>query len=88
MSPPSAATVSPPRDAIRPPMRLPLLAVAALVFLIAPVLVIILRVLYWVWYCFLALFILQYAMLIQRCRAVLYEKINPKNELVEDDDDE
>ena len=46
-----------------------------------PVLVIVLRVLYTLWYCFLLMFILQYAMLILKCRAVLYEKINPTNEL-------
>lgn len=47
------------------------------------VLVIVLRVFYWVWWCFLLMFILQYGLLILSCRASLYEKINPKNELEE-----
>jgi hypothetical protein len=41
----------------------------------------VLRVLYILWYCFLFLFMLQYAMLILRARAVLYDKIYPKYEL-------
>jgi len=47
----------------------------------SPVLVIVLRVFYIVWYCFLFLFMLQYASLLLKCRAVLFDKINPKNEL-------
>jgi hypothetical protein len=47
----------------------------------SPVLVNVLRVFYWVWFCFLFLFMLQYASVILKCRAVLYDKINPKNEL-------
>jgi hypothetical protein len=47
----------------------------------SPVLVNMLRVFYAVWFCFLFLFMLQYASLILKCRAVLYDKINPKNEL-------
>jgi hypothetical protein len=49
----------------------------------SPVLVWVLRVIYTVWYCFLLLFILRYALLLQKTRAVLYDKINPKNELEE-----
>jgi DNA-directed RNA polymerase subunit RPC12/RpoP len=47
----------------------------------SPVLVLVLRVFYTVWFCFLLLFLLQYMMLILKVRAVLYDKINPKNEL-------
>jgi hypothetical protein len=47
------------------------------------VLVNVLRVFYTVWFCFLFLFMLQYASLILKCRAVLYDKINPKYELEE-----
>jgi hypothetical protein len=47
------------------------------------VLVNVLRVFYTVWFCSLFLFMLQYASLILKCRAVLYDKINPKNELEE-----
>ncbi len=46
-------------------------------------LVIVLRVVYGVWWCFTVIFILQYAMLLMKARAVLYDKINPKNELEE-----
>lgn len=45
------------------------------------VLVNVLRVFYTVWFCSLSLFMLQYASLILKCRAVLYDKINPKYEL-------
>ncbi|MSQ94167.1 MAG: hypothetical protein EXR98_06375 [Gemmataceae bacterium] len=45
------------------------------------VLVIVLRVFYAVWWVFLLLFILQYAMLILKVRTILYDKINPRNEL-------
>jgi hypothetical protein len=47
----------------------------------SPVLVLVLRVIYTVWFCFLLMFMLQYIMLILKVRAVLYDKINPKNEL-------
>jgi hypothetical protein len=47
------------------------------------VLVYVLRVLYAVWYFFTIIFMLQYAMLLMKARAVLYDKINPKNELEE-----
>jgi hypothetical protein len=47
----------------------------------SPALVIVLRVLYCVWYFFTIIFMLQYAMLLLKARAVLYDKINPKNEL-------
>lgn len=49
----------------------------------SPVLVMVLRVIYAAWFIFLLMFIVQYAGLIGRCRAVLYEKINPANELDE-----
>ena len=47
----------------------------------SPVLVQVLRVIYVLWYFFLIIFMLQYAMLLLKFRAVLYDKINPKNEL-------
>ena len=47
------------------------------------VLVNVLRVFYTVWFCSLFLFMLQYASLILKCRAVLYDRINPKYELEE-----
>lgn len=46
-----------------------------------PVMVTVLRVFYGVWFGFSVLLIAQYAVLIMRCRTVLYEKIYPKNEL-------
>ena len=46
-----------------------------------PVLVWVLRVFYTVWFCFLFLFMVQYAMLIMKARALLYVKIYPKDEL-------
>ncbi|MBM3994230.1 MAG: hypothetical protein FJ303_08775 [Planctomycetes bacterium] len=51
------------------------------------VMVIVLRLFYTLWYFFLILFILQYAMLIMKTRAVLYEKIHPKHELIEGEDE-
>lgn len=45
------------------------------------VLVNLLRILYTLWFFFLILFILRYAMMLLKCRAVLYEKLNPKFEL-------
>jgi hypothetical protein len=53
----------------------------------SPVLVWFLRVVYTVWYCFLLLFILRYALLIQAVRAVLYDKIHPKYELEEEEEE-
>ncbi len=47
----------------------------------SPVLVWTVRIFYGVWYCFLLLFMLSYAALILKCRAIMYEKIYPKNEL-------
>ena len=47
------------------------------------VLVMVLRVIYLIWYAFLLLFILRYAMLLLRTRAILEEKINPRFELQE-----
>jgi hypothetical protein len=47
----------------------------------SPVLVMVLRAIYVVWYFFTIIFMLQYAMLLMKARAVLYDKINPKNEL-------
>ena len=47
----------------------------------SPVIVIVLRVIYGVWFCFLLLFMLSYAKLLMKCREVLEAKINPKNEL-------
>ncbi|HZZ81951.1 MAG TPA: hypothetical protein VFE62_25860 [Gemmataceae bacterium] len=49
----------------------------------SPVLVLLLRVVYGLWFFFSAVFILQYIMLLMKARAVLYDKINPKNELEE-----
>ena len=46
-----------------------------------PVLVWVLRVFYTVWFCFLFLFMLQYAALLLKARTLLYAKIYPKNEL-------
>jgi hypothetical protein len=51
----------------------------------SPVLVIVLRIVYGVWFFFLIIFMLQFAMLMLKFRAVLYDKINPKNELQEED---
>jgi hypothetical protein len=48
-----------------------------------PVMVTVLRVFYGVWFGFALLFIAQYALLILNCRLILFEKIYPKNELVE-----
>lgn len=47
----------------------------------SPALVIVLRIIYGVWYFFTIIFVLQYAMLLMKARAVLYDKIHPKNEL-------
>ena len=41
---------------------------------------------YAVWFFFLIIFMLQFAMLMLKFRAVLYDKINPKNELEEEDE--
>jgi hypothetical protein len=49
----------------------------------SPALVIVLRIVYGVWFFFAIIFMLQYAMLLMKARAVLYDKINPKNELEE-----
>lgn len=49
----------------------------------SPVLVLVLRVFYMVWFGFLLIFLLQYVMLILKTRAVLYDKIHPRNELEE-----
>lgn len=49
----------------------------------SPALVIVLRVIYGVWFFFTVIFILQYTMLLMKARAVLYDKIHPKNELEE-----
>ena len=48
-----------------------------------PVMVTVLRVFYGAWFGFSLLLIGQYALLIMKCRSVLYEKIYPKNELQE-----
>ena len=48
-----------------------------------PVMVMVLRVFYTLWFGFCLLFIGQYAIVILRCRSVLYDKINPKNELLD-----
>src|SRR5207249_2323636 len=45
----------------------------------SPVLVVVLRVIYALWFVFLIFFMLQFAMLLLKFRAVLYDKINPKN---------
>ena len=47
----------------------------------SPVMVILLRFVYALWFFFMILMVLRYAMLIMKLRAVLEEKINPKNEL-------
>jgi len=56
----------------------------------SPILVLVLRVIYVVWFFFLIIFMLQFAMLLLKVRSVLYDKINPRNELEtkdkEDDD--
>ena len=49
----------------------------------SPVMVILLRVIYTVWFSFALIFMLQYIMLLVKCRTVLQEKINPTNELEE-----
>jgi hypothetical protein len=49
----------------------------------SPVLVQVLRVVYGLWFFFALVFMLQYVMLLMKARAVLYDKINPKNELEE-----
>jgi hypothetical protein len=54
----------------------------------SPVLVWLLRVLYALWFFFLTMFIVSYAVLLLKCRSVLYEKINPQNELKDDKDQE
>ena len=51
-----------------------------------PVLVGLLRILYTLWFFFLLGFMLQYALLLVRCRAVLEEKIHPTNEAVSDEE--
>ena len=51
----------------------------------SPVLVNVLRVIYGVWYFFLIIFMLQYAMMLLKFRAVLYDKINPKHELEDEE---
>lgn len=50
----------------------------------SPVVVLVLRILYGIWFFFLVIFMLQFAMLILKFRAVLYDKIHPKNELEEE----
>ncbi len=52
------------------------------------VLIVVLRVIYIVWYFFLIIFMLQYAMLLLKFRAVLYDKIHPKFELEGEEKDE
>ena len=52
----------------------------------SPVLVQVLRVIYTLWFFFLIIFMLQFAMMLLKFRAVLYDKINPKFEL--DDEEE
>jgi phage FluMu protein Com len=52
----------------------------------SPMLVIVLRVIYTLWFFFLIIFMLQFAMLMLKFRAVLYDKINPKNILEEEDE--
>jgi hypothetical protein len=61
----------------------------------SPVLINVLRVIYVLWFFFVVLFIVNYSLLLVKTRAVLDEKINPKNELKdkkkddeEDEDDE
>jgi hypothetical protein len=48
------------------------------------VLVWILRAVYGVWFGFALLFIISYIMLIWKARGVIWEKLHPKNELLED----
>jgi hypothetical protein len=56
----------------------------------SPVMVMVMRVVYTLWYFFVVIFLLQYAMLIMKFRAVLYDKIHPRFELEEEEkvDDE
>ncbi len=54
----------------------------------SPVLVNVLRLLYGAWFAFLLMFILTYAGFLMQCRAVLLEKIHPKNELKDDKKDD
>lgn len=51
----------------------------------SPPLVYLLRVLYALWYFFLIIYMLQLAMLLLKFRAVLEDKIHPKNELIEEE---
>lgn len=53
----------------------------------SPMLVQLLRIFYTLWFFFLVMFLLQYMMLLLKTRDVLYDKINPKNELDEDEED-
>jgi hypothetical protein len=54
----------------------------------SPVLVIVLRVIYILWFFFALMFMVQYFVLLMKARAVLYDKINPKNELEDEEKDE
>ncbi|MBI3822088.1 MAG: hypothetical protein HY289_05335 [Planctomycetes bacterium] len=49
----------------------------------SPVLVLVLRIFWTLWFCFLCMFMIQYFMLLMKTRAVLYDKIYPKHELEE-----
>jgi hypothetical protein len=51
----------------------------------SPVMVAVLRIVYGLWFFFLVIFLIQYAMLILKFRAVLYEKIYPRFELEEEE---
>ena len=53
-----------------------------------PVLVMVLRVFYILWYFFLIMFMLQYVMFLLKARQVLDDKIRPKHELTSGDEDE
>jgi hypothetical protein len=53
----------------------------------SPVLVWILRILYGLWFFFLMMFIISYLVLLWKARTLLYEKMNPKNALDEEEDE-
>ena len=54
----------------------------------SPVLVMVLRVIYVLWYFFVLLYVIQYILLLLKTFSVLGEKISPKNELLDADKDD
>ena len=54
----------------------------------SPMMVMVMRVVYGLWFFFVVIFLLQFAMLLMKFRAVLYDKIHPRFELEEEEKEE